>query len=361
MARALADGTLAPGPTVLAHLDHCLDCLSCQKVCPSGVRYGEIIDLTRAGLAPRRAPPGGLSRLLGSPRPLTRAARVAAVFHADRWLPAVARLLPRTSRWRRLAAEQPVAAPVPREWRRRGLQPKAGRRRVILFTGCVASIYDRDTLAAARILIEAAGHEVAVPAGFQCCGALARHAGDSVDADHLAAEARERLGLASGDTVLVSASGCFGEVRDRVVGAGGTTLDVATFLACDPGFEQLRFRRLDARVALHLPCTEINVVGGDATLRDLLGRIPGLEVQPLPLQPRCCGAAGHYFIEHAAVADRLRRLKLDQIRPLEPASLLTSNVGCRIFLGNGLRQQGVEVPVLHPLTLLARQLDATTT
>src|SRR5689334_6586390 len=61
LARWIAGGRLAPDPPALTHLDQCLDCLSCQKVCPSEVRYGEIITRTRAML-PR--PQGVVRRLL---------------------------------------------------------------------------------------------------------------------------------------------------------------------------------------------------------------------------------------------------------------------------------------------------------
>jgi len=53
LARALADGRLHPTPAALTHLDHCLGCLSCQKVCPSDVQYEEILVRTRAATLPR--------------------------------------------------------------------------------------------------------------------------------------------------------------------------------------------------------------------------------------------------------------------------------------------------------------------
>ena len=40
--------------------------------------------------------------------------------------------------------------------------------------------------------------------------------------------------------------------------------------------------------------------------REALARIPRLSIVDLPLQPRCCGAAGSYFIENPGIADALR-------------------------------------------------------
>jgi glycolate oxidase iron-sulfur subunit len=229
---------------------------------------------------------------------------------------------------------------------------------VILFRGCVASVYDRDTHDAARILLEALGYEVVVPDGTPCCGALARHAGDVDAADREVARTCAAIADTEGTAVLVSATGCFGDLRDQVARAGGPeVVDIHAFLGRDARIETLRFRALTARVALHLPCTQVNVVGETASIRALLARIPGLTVLIVPEQPRCCGAAGNYFIEHPAIADRLRDEKLEQIDAETPDLVLTTNIGCRIHLANGLRRRADAPSVLHPLALLAQQLD----
>jgi glycolate oxidase iron-sulfur subunit len=352
LARALADGRLEPTPAARVHLDHCLGCLSCQKVCPSQVQYEEILVRTRAALAPRSS---GLAALLHDPQRLAALARLATAARAPHWLPWLARLLPRGSVWRRIATRLPVAPPIPRL---PGPAKPAHAAPVALFRGCIASVYDRDTLAAARCLLEASGHAVVELAGTRCCGALPRHAGDIDRAATESAATREALRETGVELVLSCASGCHGDLRDQV--AAGTALrvlDIHAFLADDPGFAALRFRARAARAALHLPCTQVNVVGATAPISALLARVPQLEVLALPEQPRCCGAAGSYFIEQPDFADRLQSEKLDQVAGLAPDVLLTTNIGCRIHLGNGLKARADVVPVLHPLALLAQQLD----
>jgi glycolate oxidase iron-sulfur subunit len=219
-------------------------------------------------------------------------------------------------------------------------------------------VYDRDTLAAARFLLEASGVAVFELAGTRCCGALPRHAGDIDRAAVESAATREALRETGVEVVLSCASGCHGDLRDQVAaGSALRVLDIHAFLARDPGFAALRFRPFAARAALHLPCTQVNVVGATAPISDLLARIPQLEVLSLPEQPRCCGAAGSYFIEQPDFADRLQAQKLDQVAGLAPDLLLTTNIGCRIHLGNGLKARSSAIPVLHPLALLAQQLD----
>jgi glycolate oxidase iron-sulfur subunit len=351
LGRWIAGGQLAPGASALQHLDQCLACLSCEKVCPSEVRYGEIITRTRAMLGGRRR--GALARLLTHPARLVALARIGAGTKADRWLPRLARWLP--PRLRTLAERVPpvpAAMPMPRR------RVAAARGRVTLFRGCVASVYDRDTHAAARVLLEALGYEVVAPEGTPCCGALARHAGETKAADREVAGACAAIAETGGAAVLVSASGCFGDLKEHVSRAGGPpVVDIHAFLARDERLDTLRFRPLGSHAVLHLPCTQVNVVGEIPAIRTLLARIPGLTLTALPEQPRCCGAAGNYFIEHPAIADRLRDEKLAQIDAGAPDLVLTTNIGCRIHFANGLRKRAAAPPVLHPLALLAQQLE----
>jgi glycolate oxidase iron-sulfur subunit len=107
-------------------------------------------------------------------------------------------------------------------------------------------------------------------------------------------------------------------------------------------------------VALHLPCTQRNVARSDEALQALLGRVPSLEVMPLPA--RCCGAAGSHLLEFPERAEALRAPTLEAAETLAPQALLSSNIGCRLHLAAGLAEQGTTVPTLHPLVLLAQQL-----
>ena len=353
LARALAEGRLAPDAAAVAHLDHCLGCLSCQKVCPSQVRYDDLLVQTRAALV-ATVPPSRLRRWLHAPRRLRALARFGAAVHAARWLPRLARLLPRGSRWRRIGETVPAA---PRRHAIAAPPAPATGRTIALFRGCVGSVYEADTLAAARTLLEAAGHRV-IEVDHHCCGALSRHGGFVDDAAREAAATREALLGTQAEVVLGCSSGCHGDLRDEV--AAGTALsapDIHAFLDADAAFAALRFRPLQRRAALHLPCTQVNVAGALAPIRALLARVPQLVVLELPEQPRCCGAAGSYFIEHPSFADRLRAEKLDQAATFEPDLLLTTNIGCRIHLGNGLRERDGAPSAVHPLALLAAQLD----
>lgn len=361
LARALATGTLAPDGAGLQHLDQCLGCLSCERACPSGVRYGEIIDRSRA-LASR--PPDRLQRLIyaliARPRWLRGLAWISHGLGLRHWLGPLARRVagPRATVARWVAQIPPLPSAT-------GLTASAADSRgmrgtVGLFLGCVASAFDRDTLAAARRLLSALGYTVVEPAAQGCCGALPRHAGHADVAAPLATATRRAFVDAGVDTVLVSASGCHGSLQDAFVGSRIAVREIGEFLSADTALHELGFTPLAATAALHVPCSLANGVRAAAATRALLARVPALRVAELPSQPRCCGAGGTHFLRYPAIADPLRDARLDQVEQTGADLLLTSNIGCRLHLGGGLRARGRAIDVMHPITLLARQLKAGT-
>jgi len=352
LAQALAEGTAQAGSVLREHLDHCLGCLQCERVCPSGVHYGELLLQTRALIGPSPRRPGLLLGLLKRPRlaaPLLALARALRLKH---WLPGpLAALAPRRSAALRAALERlgprtrpTLTAPVVSTG-------KSGR--VALFPGCIASLEDAAALDAAGILLRAAGFAVQrLPA--MCCGAMDLHDGLPRGAERAArAVAQAARSLDAGTTVLTVTPGCLGTLRRDL--PGSPVEDALGFLARHGG--DLRFRPLRERAAVHLACTRRNVARDGDQVLALLRRVPQLDVRELPEAPGCCGAAGSHALVFPERAERLRDIRLRQIADLAAERLLSSNIGCRLHLATGTGA----MPHEHPLTLLARQLQPRST
>lgn len=365
LSRHAVDGSLAPETGLRAHLDHCLGCLACQRVCPVPVHYAELLTGYRAALPPAKPRPRWLLRMLTHPGVLRFGAVVARITAARHWLPPLARLLPRSSAVRAAIALLP-AMPHQRSAlfrnNRASLQPrdrgpgigdrKTGGKRVALFGGCVQGALERDAQDAAAILLEAAGLEVTRIDGL-CCGALAAHTGDAADAEGKAECVRAAFGAEGLGTLLTATPGCLGTLREDLPDA--QVIDVLAFL--DLHGDVLKFRPLQRSAVLHLPCTQVNVARADGAVQRLLARIPGLELTQLPTKGMCCGAAGSYMLEFPERAGALRDRLFDRMPDPAPDLLLTANIGCRLHLGAGLQQRGARIEIQHPLVLLARCLE----
>ena len=359
LARALASGSLVDTDSASRHLDHCLSCMSCETVCPSQVQYGALLQEVRE-LHPASSP--FLRRLqpwLAKPRRLRALAAMLRVATAWRWMPRVLRRWMPDSPLTHAARELPaipaaIALPALTQSRR-----ETSRGRVGLMLGCVASVFDRDTHAASIRLLAALGYDVVIAPDQGCCGALARHAGHVDEAQAAAASTRRAIVASHVDSVLISASGCFDTVRDFTLADSGIAVhDALSFIAADRELASLRFRPLPKKAALHIACTQSRIAGSVASMRRLLAAIPELQVLAMEEQPTCCGASGSYFLDFPDISQPLRAAKLAQIDTLSPDLVLSANIGCRLYLGNGLRQGASRLDLIHPLTLLAQQLES---
>ncbi|WP_181952653.1 (Fe-S)-binding protein [Vulcaniibacterium gelatinicum] len=335
LARAWALGTIPPTAAGEAHLDHCLGCRRCEAVCPAGVDFGALLVEARAAQRARRAP-GWRQRALEwlAARPRLLAGLLAAYRRLFPLLPAGLRPVP--------------PPPTPALPRKRGRAGVGAAGATALFLGCVARPYEAAARAALHRLCAAAGVNLVEPAGQGCCGSLHAHAGDTATAARLAGANRSAFTHAG--TVLTLASGCH-EALAAALPAGARALDALAFLAARA--DTLRFAPCRERVAVHLPCTQRNVVRSDADLFALLARVPGLDLVRLDAGHGCCGAAGTRLLTDPARAAAFRQPLLDQLAASGATRVLSANIGCRLHLAGG-----TALPVQHPLEFLGALLLA---
>jgi glycolate oxidase iron-sulfur subunit len=338
--KGLAEGRIGPEPATLAHLDQCLACRACERVCPAHVRYGEL--LTQGRTLQRNLVAAGLrQRILESLLP--RRAWLALALRLGGWLrrgiDGPWRRLPPPQRRRRAPATSlPSASPA--------------RGRVALFIGCLGEIYEQATVAAAIEVLTRLGWQVDVPPAQTCCGAVQRHAG----ADPSALVERNRAAFACAPAaILTLASGCH-ETIAQGLAAGAPVRDVLDFIGEDVRLDTLPLRSAAGRrVAFHQPCTQRNLLRNGARVQALLRRIPQLELVPLP-DAGCCGAAGSHMLTEPARADALRAPWLDAIDASGAATLASANVGCRLHLAAGLEARAERTLLRHPVEILAEYL-----
>jgi len=344
-------GDLATTPRLDAHLDQCLGCRACELACPSLVAFGRLMDTARARRVAslprwRRWLRRARLKTLGSQRLLARGAVLATRYRHSRVgqrLEALgAHRVPGLGPIARLALTltPPPAAP----------RADSHENAVNLFVGCTGAVTPGCGSAAAIRVLGALGISAHMPATPVCCGALYRHQGFPADAQREA----ERLVATLGDRPVVGlASACVAEWRGQ--GMRGEILELCAFLDQLAWPEHLRLAPIPQRVIVHEPCTHRLLPDGNRAVHRLLQRLPEIELGALP-GDHCCGAAGTYMLDQPALAQALLRDKLESLRRLAPAILVTTNPGCSLHIAAGIREAGLPIEVCHPVALIDRQL-----
>ena len=372
---------LLPVTDIRASLALCLGCLACETACPSGIRFGEMLEAGRADGMLAQNPHGSaaarailalmtehprLLRLLAWSLWLYQRSGLQRLLRATRLLdaifPGLARLersaptLPRPTRWRRAARGHLAKA------RERGEAP-AGH--AALFTGCVMDVLFAPTHAATVKVLARNGWEVQWPRGQGCCGALHAHAGFREAARALA---RRNIAAFQDDDrapVVVNSAGCGAALKTyghlladdpdwsgRAGRFSARVRDISEFLA---GLRLVAPERpLSLRVAYDEPCHLLHAQKISAKPRTILSQVPGLEIVPLAEAEWCCGSAGLFSFTQGEMSERVLARKMAHVERSGAQAIATGNPGCLLQIQRGAAQRGLELEVLHPVELLAR-------
>lgn len=371
------DGTLPiDDPTFTAQMGECLGCRSCEPACPSGVRYGALLEDARSQIARREgATLSGLvvkalyDALLSDARVL-RAVSYGLVL-AD--MLGIRRLLRATGVLEALGlARLEALAPRPR-----GAPFIAGgqtyhtvgmerRGTVALFAGCVTGALFGDVdRATVRVLVRG-GWDVEVPERQGCCGALHLHAGFKQDARALARSTIAAFERSGADFVAVTAAGCgaamkeYGhllegdaewrhraqafaaKVRDATELVTGRASSTATSAP-----DKAPVLRVAYQDACHL--AQAQRITGEP--RRAIDAVEGVERVELERVERCCGSAGVYNLTHPEMADALADRMIAAAKTARVERLITANPGCQIQLAAASRRAGGP-PVQHIMEFL---------
>jgi glycolate oxidase iron-sulfur subunit len=341
LVRGLAEGTLAPTAEVTRHLDLCLGCRACETACPSGVRYGRILESVRPLVEAHRAPAARAARRLLAT--VLTSPRLRALAFAPARLLAGWRPLARIPGLRYAAAlSRPRWRPLPPV-----LEPDGPvRGTAVLLSGCVADTLFRDTNVATARLLARAGVRVLSPRGLGCCGALAAHLGLADVAERLTGEVERALAASGADWLVTNAAGCGAHLRGLDRTRDALELLAELGLPAPAG-------RLDRRVAVHDPCHLAHGQGLRTPARALLAGIPGVELVELAESDWCCGSAGTYNLTEPAMAARLLARKLANVERSGAATVVAANPGCLLQMRAGALARGSAVVFEHPVDVLA--------
>ena len=339
------------------HLDRCLTCRNCESTCPSGVDYGHLVDIGRKIVDAKVPRPAGET--------------------AVRWLlkeglssPAFGPAMKLGQRVRDLLPASLQAKVPPRQ--DAGRWPGATHaRKVLMLAGCVQPAMMPNINSATARVLDAAGIQTVVAPEAGCCGAVRFHLNDQ---DGGTAQMRANIDAwwphveAGAEAIVMNASGCGVTVKDyghvlrddpayaaRAARISALTRDLSELLpVLVPALQPRLVRQPDARqvVAFHPPCTLQHgqkLRGGVETHLAALGFTVQVAKNESHL---CCGSAGTYSVLNPGLATTLRDRKLGHLGELQPAVIVSANIGCITHL-----QSGTPTPVRHWVELLDEALQ----
>jgi glycolate oxidase iron-sulfur subunit len=361
--RAELEGRITKTPDFVEAMDSCLVCRACEAVCPSGVRFGELMAHTRA----ETRKPGPIRKILlrkviPSRRLLGLFASLTLVWQQI-FRPVFGRFLPA-----KLRVMDGMAPEIPESDARRPLEPfhpAVGDRlgTVAVLEGCVMPILFQSVNRDLVKLLTRAGFDVKVPEGQSCCGALHEHDGDLETAGTLVKTNARAFADRDIESIVMNSAGCGAALKgcghllpgDASADAlARRTVDMSRFLVERGG--RLRFRETRVRVTYDAPCHLLHAQGEAKAPLELVKKVPGITFVPMDLADLCCGAAGIYNVDHPDMSDAVLDPKLDALAQTGAEVLLTGNPGCMLQWKRGIERRGMKVRVLHPATFLADAL-----
>ena len=375
---AINKGEATIDTTTTEHFDSCLGCLACVTTCPSGVQYDRLIAATRPQVErnqTRSLPDRLIRTLIFNLFPYPNRLRT---FLPPIWLyqkSGLQKLVRNTGMLKkfapRLAAMEAILPQITTLVPRGNLPeviPARGekRYRVGMILGCVQRLFFSPVNEATARVLTANGCEVVIPRGQGCCAALPAHQGQEAQAQALAKQMIDSFIDEDLDAIIINAAGCghtlkeYGhimadvpEYRTKAEEFADKVKDVQEFLA-----------EIELTAELNpLTSGELTMVYQDACHllhgqkisvqpRQLLRKIPGVNLREPMDASLCCGSAGIYNMLQPETADELGKQKANNLVNTGASVIASPNPGCSLQIQKHLELQGSNVKLLHPVELL---------
>ena len=342
LVKAFSEGQLNASASLEIHLQSCTGCMKCQQICPANVPYQEIIDSGRYLYR----------RKLNFCAKLHQKISLAVMTH--QWghrllslLSAAAKLAPTKNRFARLLRLANHSDVID--------STTTNQHCVTILPGCTGSLFDQQTLNSVITLLSHLNIHATIPDKLMCCGALAQHSGHPQQAQKQTSIISHYLNQHNVTEFISFASGCGRQLNDHVADDKHQHKDIISWLVSSSKFNTAKFDALSQRVLVHNPCT-LKDDEAENVIK-LLSLIPKIQLLEFNDDIFCCGAGGMQLISPKESNRALNDSKISTINILKPDLIVSSNIGCSLSFQLGLQDAGLDINVIHPVTLLAQQVQ----
>ncbi|MBT2689794.1 (Fe-S)-binding protein [Bacillus sp. ISL-47] len=365
-------------------IDLCLGCRACERVCPTNVQYGAILESAKEVLQQKKTQKMSYTgktvknmvynQFFPKKQNLTMAGHLLW-FYQKTGLKSVAHstglinILPEN-----LAAFDNVIPAVPspaaRKRRLQILKPNGEvKYRVAFFTGCVMDAVFHKINDLSMKLLQAGGCEVTIIPEQTCCGALHSHSGEVNLAKELAKKNIGAFENVTYDYLINNAGGCgamlneYGhllkdepEWKNRADKFALKSIDISVLLSK----LELPLKKEIDKIATYQPsCHMKNVQKVDKEPLALMSSIKGLSIRRMENEDMCCGSAGVYNIVNYKESMKILDEKMIDMKKTAPHVIVTTNPGCLLQMKLGIDREKMneKTEAVHLVELLAESCE----
>ena len=337
------------GRTTQHHLDRCLNCLSCETSCPSGVKYGRLLDIGRE-IVDKKVPRPVIKQII---RKL-----ILLVFPYKRRFSGLLRV----AIFLRPVLPNAFKKKIPNPGRVNSWPEAIHNRQVLLLEGCVQRSLRAEIDVAAAHVLDKLGISLLSVASSQCCGALSYHLSAHDQAKQFA---KNTIDLCwpyiteNIEAIIMTSSGCGVMLKDygvllqydeQYAEKSRLFSEKAKDISEIIRHEDLSvFAGKNKTIAFQSPCTLQHGQKLNGVVENILQNI-GYALATVDGAHLCCGSAGVYSLLQPKMSEQLKQNKLAALQKQQPALIATANIGCLMHL-----QDSAGVNVVHWLELLYEQ------
>lgn len=374
--KAVAQGELEITDTFASEMNFCLDCQACETACPAGVKYGSLVEAARVQVENSKFTSNSnkiikkifFRKVLPNYSVLKFIARLIRFYQKSglqkfiNWTGLLKLFSKNVSRAVELSPQISSFFSDEIFPEKLSLTGKI-KFRVLFPGGCLMNIMfaeiNKDTI---EVLLKN-GCEILFPKEQTCCGSLQAHNGDMQTARKLAKDTIELFSKFEYNFVISNSAGCGAFMKEyqhllkndpkysqSAREFSSKVLDIMEFLYTHGDFTNLTERKINA--TYHEACHLVHTQNVSDQPKEVLKRLPGLNLIPLNEATWCCGSAGIYNIVNYDDSMKILERKMNNIRTTNTEIILTGNPGCIGQIKYGCESFGMNAEVLHPITLI---------
>lgn len=235
---------------------------------------------------------------------------------------------------------------------------------VALFVTCLVDLMRPNVGGAAVKLLMSAGYAVAVPEGQTCCGQPNYNNGDRKSAKQMAERTIELLD--GYDYVVLPSGSCAAmlkihypslfdledPIRSKAEGLAGRTWELSSFLRDVAELKEMPGTWAGS-VTYHDACSGLRELNIKSQPRDLISRMPGIDILEMTEPDVCCGFGGTFCVKYPEVSTRMAEKKVADIENTGADIVVTGDVGCLLNIEGTLHRRKSKIVALHTAELLA--------